>query len=43
MLITGNSLKVKEIIDEYNSFKLVEKAEEKIKETLDNKKLNLTK
>lgn len=42
MLITGISLKVKEIIDEYNSFKLVEKAEEKIRETLENKKWNLS-
>lgn len=42
MLITGTSLKVREIIDEYNSFKLVEKAEEKIKQFMDNKKWNLS-
>ena len=41
MLITGISLKVKEIINEYNSYNLVEKAQNKIKETISNKQLNV--
>lgn len=42
MLISGISIKVKEIIDEYNSFSLIENAEIQIKQKIYSKKWDLT-